>query len=441
MSPKLLEMAQRAVRLAMRSGADEAAAVVSRSRGVSIEWRDGKLERAQEATQRSLAAEVYVDGRFGASSTNDLRPEALASFLADAVTSTRLLEPDPHRGLPEAKQYGGRIELDLDLDDPAQPLLTPEQRLDEANKLEVLIREQPEKAPIVSTATGTSDRRAESARVHSNGFEGCRAGTSFARWCEVTLKDADGRRPTGEGFCSRRHLDELIENHEIARQAHTRAIAQLGAGKLPTGRYTIVVENSAMGRLVGALLGPLSGAALQQHRSVWEGRLNTTIAHSRLTLISDPHRPRGMGSALWDGDGFPSHRRPIVDKGQLRTYFIDQYYGRKLRVDPTTGMLFNLDWQYGDRSRPELIADVNNGLYINRFLGGNSNETTGDISLGCAGQVIRNGELAEAVQEVNLADNFAEMWKRLAAVGADPDLDRASSCPTCVFEGVQLSGA
>ena len=176
----LLEAAHQAAKLAQAHGADEAKVSVSRSRGVDIEWRDGKLERVQERTRRSLSAEIYADGRYSASSTSDLRPEALDVFLKDAVGMTKLLEPDVHRGLPDAERYQGRADVDLQLADPGQQNMTSEQRLALAEQLEQMVRDKAGDLPIVSVATNVSDTHGRSARVHTNGFEGVREGTSFS---------------------------------------------------------------------------------------------------------------------------------------------------------------------------------------------------------------------------------------------------------------------
>jgi PmbA protein len=179
---------------------------------------------------------------------------------------------------------------------------------------------------------------------------------------------------------------------------------------------------------------------LQQKRSLWDGRLGTQIASPLLTIHDDPWRVRGLGSALWDGDGFATRPRPIIEAGVLSTYLIDDYYARKMGVAPTGGSTHNFVWRYGDKGLSALVADVGEGVYIDRFLGGNSNETTGELSLGCAGRVIRGGQLAEPVTEVNLAGHFGALWEALVAVGNDPDPNSSSGAPTCVFEGIQLSG-
>ena len=84
------QVARDAVAAALKGGAREAAATINRSRDVSVEWRDGKVERVSEATRRSLALQLYVDGRYAQLQSSDLRPEALATFIADGIAMTRV---------------------------------------------------------------------------------------------------------------------------------------------------------------------------------------------------------------------------------------------------------------------------------------------------------------------------------------------------------------
>ena len=437
---QLLELAHEAGRKARALGADEARVAISRARGVEVEWRDGQVERVQERTRRGLSVELFVDGRYAAMSTNDLRPEAVDRFLAEAVAMTRLLEPDPHRCLPDPARYTGRADVDLQLCDASQAEVTSDARRALAAELEARVREGAGDLPIVSVSSGVDDDWGESARIHTNGFEGWREGTHFSRSVQVTLKEPDGRRPMGWSYTVRRFQADLDAPEKIALEARERARLQLGAGKLSTGRYTVVVDPKATPRLLGAFLAPISGAALQQKRSLWDGKLGAQIASKLLTIHDDPWRVRGLGSALWDGDGFATRPRPIIEAGVLSTYLIDDYYARKMGVAPTGGSTHNFVWAYGDRALSGLVADVGEGVYIDRFLGGNSNETTGELSLGCAGRVIRGGQLAEPVTEVNLAGHFGALWEALVAVGNDPDPNSSSGAPSCVFEGVQLSG-
>ncbi len=201
-----------------------------------------------------------------------------------------------------------------------------------------------------------------------------------------------------------------------------------------------MLDNRAAGRLVGFLAGPLSAASLQQRRSFYEGKRGTQVGSALLTLADEPLLPRGLGSRLFDGEGIAARRLPIFEAGVLRNYYVDTYYGRKLKLDPTTGGRSNLAWGLGPKSKLELIADAKNGFYVTSFLGGNSNGTTGDFSLGVSGFRIRGGRIAEPVAEMNVAGNHLELWQRLVAVGNDPFPYSALRTPTLVFEGVQFAG-
>jgi PmbA protein len=203
----------------------------------------------------------------------------------------------------------------------------------------------------------------------------------------------------------------------------------------------MVVEARAAGKLVGQLLGPMHGASLQQQRSFLEGRLGQAIGSPLLDLRDDPLVRRGFGSRHFDGEGLAARPRPVVEQGVLSSWFIDTYYGRKLGLAPTSGRPSNLLWRCGDRPRQALLAEVGEGLLVTGFLGGNSNGTTGDFSLGVRGFRIRRGQLAEPIGEMNVSGNHRELWHRLVAVGDDPYPYSSIRTPTLVFEGLQFSGA
>jgi len=436
----LTEIAHDVVALARRKGAQDAAVRAYREREVSVEWRDGKVQKVQEATTRGVSVQLFVDGRFAAVSTRDLRPQGLDAFLADSVAMTRALAPDPFRALPEPALYAGQAKLDLEIDDPAQQALAAERRREMAQAIEAAAREVPGADAILSVTGAVSDTRSEAVRVHSNGFEGAHAETAFSSSVQVSVKDPDGRRPEDYAYASVRRLQDLPALAETGADGARRALRRVGARKGESGAATLVLDNRAAGRLVGFLAAPLSGASLQQRRSFLEGKLGAPVGSPLFTLADEPLLPRGLGSRLFDAEGISAKRLPVFDKGVLRNYYVDTYYGRKLKLDPTTGGRSNLSWGLGTRSKEQLVADAKDGFFVTSFLGGNSNGTTGDFSLGVSGFRIRSGQPAEPVSEMNIAGNHLELWRRLVAVGDDPFPYSPMRTPTLVFEGVQFAG-
>jgi PmbA protein len=439
-SEPLIDIARRAAALARARGAAEAAAGLYRARHVEVAWRDGKLEKVTEATTRGLGLDLYVDGRYAAVSTSDLRPEALERFVADSVALARTLAPDPHRRLPDPARYAGQAQVELELCDPTYGALDAGARREAARAVEEAARAVKGAEAILSVSTGVSDTQGESVLVHTNGFEGSRRSTDFWVSAEVAVKDPDGRRPEEYASSGARHRADVEAPEVVGRRAGERAVARLGAVKGASGVGRLAVDARASGRLVGALFGPLSAGALQQKRSFLEGKLGAEVGSRLLEIRDDPHVRRGLGSRLYDGEGLAAHPFPVFEGGVLRSYYVDTYYGRKLGMAPTTGRSSNLAWTLGARSQAELLRELGEGVLVTGFLGGNSNSTTGDFSLGLRGFAVRGGELREPVGEMNVSGNHLELWGRLAAVGNDPYRYSPLRTPTLVFDGVQLAG-
>jgi PmbA protein len=439
-SESLLDLTRAATTLALKKGASEAAGGAWQARHVEVSWRDGKIEKVSEATTRGLALDLYVDGRYVSVSTSDLRPEALERFVEDSAALARKLAPDPFRRLPEPALYRGQAKLDLQLEDTSHGALDSGTRRRLAEELEVAARAVPGADRILSVTTGVSDTRAESVLVHTNGFEGSRRGTDFWLSADVSVKDPDGRRPEESAASGSRFREELEPAADVGRRAAERALGRIGSVKGGSAVMTMAVDARCAGRIVAALLGPLGAAAIQQKRSYLEGKLGASVGSPLLDLTDDPLVVRGLGSRLYDGEGIAARPFRVFEGGVVRSYYVDTYYGRKLGIPPTTSRTSNLAWKLGPRSQRELLADLGEGILVTGFLGGNSNGTTGDFSLGVRGFRVRGGAVAEPVGEMNVSGNHLELWKRLSAVGNDPYRYSAMQTPTLVFEGVQLAG-
>jgi len=427
-----------AIEMARAAGADDAWASASRSNGVEVEVRDGQVEKLQESTSRGLSIRVYVDGRYATYRTSDLRPEPLRAFVRDAVAMTRALEPDPFREIPDPALYEGRSDVDLELHDPAVLQLTPDQRLGWCMEM---AEECARHDRVVSATVSVSGGHSLVASASSNGFSGHHERTSHWRGGSVTMRDEGDARPAGSFYAGARHLADVPDAREIGRRALAEAVRRLGATQGPTRRTTMVVDPRVAGRLIGLLLGPATARAFSQRRSFWQGRVGERVLAERLTIVDEPLRVRGLGSRYYDGEGIAARTLPIVEAGALTHLFVDTYYGRKAELAPTTGGASNLVVAPGERDLEAIVRDVPEGCLVTGWLGGNSDGTTGDFSLGLRGHTIEGGRIGGPVQEMNVTGDLISLFAGLVEVGNDPWPWSSREVPTLVFEGAQLSGA
>jgi len=441
MSTDLKETSERCIKIALSSGAKEAAVAAHSTREVSVQWRDGRVEEVTEATTRGVTVHLYVDERYSVVTSSDLRPDALQEFIANAVTMTRTLAKDPFRSLPDPKLYEGRPTLDLELLDDSLGKITHAQRRAKAKEIEDSARSVKDSSAIVSVTTTVNDSRSIVHRFHSNGFSGSHEATHFSASAEVSVKDTDGRRPEGWSSVVAHRQASLPSLPDQGRDACERALARRGSKRTNSGVLSMAVENRVAGRLFHALLAPLSGGQLQQKRSFLDGKLGQSIGSGVLTWMDDPLIPGGLGSRLFDSEGISAKALPIIEKGELKNYFIDTYYGKKLKHPPTTGGPSNARFALGSESQAGLLRQMKDGILVTGFIGGNSNGTTGDFSLGIQGFLVRSGQIAQPVSEMNISGNLGDIFRHLVAVGNDPYPFSSFSTPTLLFEGIHFSGA
>jgi PmbA protein len=256
----------------------------------------------------------------------------------------------------------------------------------------------------------------------------------------VTAKEEGERRPEDYACSVARHFADLASAPKVGEEAARRAEERIGSGKVSSKPMTLLVENRAAPRLVASLVGPLAGGALQQHRSCFEGRLGQTLGSPLLSLVNEPLLPRALGSRTYDSEGLAVRRQPVFTDGRLDSYFIDVYYGRKTGLPPTTGSISNLLLTPGSQTLEELIGDIEEGILVTSFLGGNSNPATGDFSFGVSGSYIKGGALIRPVSEMNITGSHLTLWRQLDAVGNDPYPWSPLRIPSLLFDNVQFSG-
>ncbi|HEX7707265.1 MAG TPA: TldD/PmbA family protein [Thermoanaerobaculia bacterium] len=436
----MLAIAKSCITIAEKAGAKEAAARAYRVRDVSLDYRDGNVEKISESTTRGVNLQLFVAGRYSSVSTSDLRPEALSTFITDSIAMTKAIAADPFRSLPDPELYKGQSEIDLQLEDPKYASISADDGKKLAKVAHDAARAVDGNESILSVTASFSSNLVEDWRVTSNGFSGKNRATSYFVSAQVSAKDSDGRRPEDFDYAGSRGWAGLGDAAAIGTRAAQRTLRRLGAKKGASEEMAIIVDHRATGRLLGMLNGALQGASLQQRRSFLEGRLGQELFSPLLSITDDPLIPRAFGSRKFDSEGIAAKPRVIFDKGVLKSYYLDTYYARKLKMEPTSGSLSNLSWKLGDKSQQQLIADVGEGLLITGFLGGNSNSGTGDFSVGVAGFRIREGAIAEPLSEMNLSGNHLDFWKKLVAVGNDPFPYSALRSPSVVFENVSIAG-
>jgi PmbA protein len=213
----------------------------------------------------------------------------------------------------------------------------------------------------------------------------------------------------------------------------------------------VVFDPRVGGSLVGHLLGAITGAAIARKTSFLLGREKEPVFAENIVIRDDPHRPRGLRSKPFDGEGLPTRARELVSAGRVTGWLLDSASARQLGLEPTGhatrgiggapgASATNVDLLAGSVSKAELIADIRQGVYVTELIGQGVNPVTGDYSRGAAGFLVENGKITVPVAEITIAGNLLDMFRALVPAD-DLELRRAVNVPTLRIDGMTVAGA
>jgi PmbA protein len=433
-------IAEWAVEYALKSGASEVTASVNGDKSLEIVLVDDAIEKLQESNQKSLTINLYCNNRYSSHSTNDLREESMKKFIEEAVKMTNYLAKDEARSLPDRKYYPDKnlLSRDLELNDSTFNTVEFKNKLDLLKNVYGSIKGKSDK--IINVTSYYYDSLSKGVLVHSNGFSGETESTYYSVYASVAANDPNGGKPSSGEGCSVRHLKDMMNPADIANKALERTLGRIGQKKIASGVYKMLVENQSGWSPMGTLLRAMGGRSLQQKNSYLEGMLGKKVASEKLTVTDNPFLKKGMGSRHFDSEGLAAQQKEIITNGILNAYYINDYYGKKLSMDPFTGFSSNLIYKPGNKSMKELVKMTDKGILVTEFLGGNFNSTTGDFSNGIAGFYIENGEIKFPVNEMNISGNAKDLWAKLIEVGNDPYLNSSNQTPSFLFDKIDFSG-
>ena len=443
----LSDLTHQLIEIARKAGVDAADVIAVDGTSVSIDVRGGVLEHAERSEGIDIGLRVLVGKRQACVSSSDTKPDTLRQMAERAIAMAREAPEDPHAGLADPAQLARDTDTSaLDLYDPSDEP-DPAMLQDQAARAEAAALRNAGISQVQSASAGYSRRRVHLAAT--NGFSAGYARTDRGLSCVAITGTGTGMERDYD-YDSRVFQADLRDADAIGTRAAQRAVERAGARRPKTGAYPVLFDERISGALIGHLLQATNGAAIARGSSWLRDALGAQVLPKGLSVIEEPHRPRVIGSRLYDAEGLPTARRAIIDDGVLTGWTLDLANARKLGMDstanaarstgaPPSPSLTNVAMTQGTATRDDLIAQMGAGLLVTSMIGSTINPNTGDYSRGAAGFWVENGAIAYPVNECTVAGNLRDMLMTLIpANDAQPHLSRV--IPSLLVEGLTLAG-
>jgi len=418
--PELKDVVSRALDSARRAGATQAEADASLQQGLSVSVRLGEVETVEYQRDRALGITVYCGHRKGSASTGDLSAQSVEDMVAKACAIARHTAEDECAGLADPALLQTQFR-DLHLDFPWE--LSADAAVELARECEAAGRAVDTR---LSNSEGASVSSQRGVRVYGNthGFLAGDCGTSHSLSC-VLLAQVGEDMQRDYWYTSARDPRDLEAAELVGRRAGQRAIARLGARRLPTGPAQVVLAPEVARGFIGHFIGAIRGSAQYRKASFLLGTAGQRIFPEWVQMHERPHLLKGVASSNFDSEGVRTVDRELVRDGIVDGYLLGSYSARKLGLVSTghAGGLHNLmvDASVDRPDQASLLQRMGRGLLVTELMGQGVNGVTGDYSRGATGFWIEGGEIAYPVHEVTIAGNLRNLFAGLQAIGSDVD--------------------
>lgn len=434
------------VEAAVKAGVDAADVLYVGDAATNVQVRLGALEDVTRSEGEEIGLRVFVGTQSASVSSSDLSDAALGALVERAAAMARQAPEDPYAGLaPAERLLRGDLPM-IDSDDGADP--SPAELKDGALAVEDAARAVT--GVTNSDGGGVSAGRTVIALASSAGFARGYSASGYGIWASV-LAGTGGDMQRDHASHSARHYADLDSPDAVGRLAGERTVKRLNPGRLASGAMPVVFDPRVGSALVVSLLGAMNGPAIARRHSFLIGREDEALFAKDIVIVDDPHRPRGLKSKPFDGEGVATAPRRLVDAGRVTGWLMTAASARQLGLDvtghavrgvggPPGAGATNVHLEPGAVSPAELMAGITRGLYVTDLIGHGANAVTGDYSVGASGFLIDKGEIATPVAEITIAGNLVDMYRNLAPAN-DLEHRRTINVPTLRIEGMTVAGA
>lgn len=396
------------------SDADETELHITSTRQALTRFANNTIHQNVEDRSVSLSVRTVYGGRTARATTNKLDAESIARCVRECAALARHSPVDPHlQPMPGPQQYAQVTRWH-----EATAAAGPSERAAGVRKM-IAEAEQAKLTSAGILATGESFQ----CLMNSRGlFASYRDTNSEA---SVTMM-----APTSSGWAK---LDSPnvadLDVQAMAARAARKAVESADPIVVDPGRYTVILEPSAVLDVIGWMFYDFGGVSVAEKRSFLTDRVGTKLFGENITIHDDVRHPRQLG-APFDGEGVPRQSLPLVERGVARNLVYAQKTAQQAGV-AATGHGFPLPNEMGEApmnivveggttSLDEMVASTERGIYVTRLWYIREVDPYAKIMTGMTRDgtfLVENGKITRGVRNFRFNESLVEMLSNVESLG------------------------
>lgn len=404
---------------------EEIEVYIEKHSALSIETYQGELEKYELAQTGGISVRGLKNGKMGYAYSENISEESIEELIQIAVDSHQYIDSEDiqflHDGSGEYREIPKETK-DFDT-------ISTEEKIQMLLKMERMIREREDR---VFTVTGAySEYKGYDVIANTKGLYKEDIHESGMIYSYLLVKEGEEMNG-GVGYQKLKNFSEICLE-QVVTEAVRRATGALGANSISSGEYNIIFENLCFSGLLGALESSFSADMVQKGFSLLQGKLGEKIAAESVNLSDDPFLSIAIGQSSFDGEGYPTKQKYLIENGKLNTYMHNLKTAHKDGVSSTGNAdrssykggigigASHLYLEKGKCSLEEMLQKMGEGLLITDLQGLHSglDPISGDFSLPANGYILHEGKLISPVNQITVAGNLFSLLKGIVEIGND----------------------
>jgi PmbA protein len=267
-----------------------------------------------------------------------------------------------------------------------------------------------------------------------------------------TKTEQEGKKPRSAGAFELSHSFDKLDVQKCIDEAAEKTISHLNYKKVPSGKYTIVFSPDAFLSLLGAFSNLFNAQSILDNQSLSTPEsLGSQIASPLLSVADDALHPSNIGIETFDGEGTPTRRINLIDKGVLSSFIHSAGTAKRMNAHPTghanMGSKITVSPHFYHVSGGEkLDAKYNldtaeNVILIDdlQALHAGVQSLQGSFSLPFDGWVVNKG-VKTSVEAATVAGDFRELLNSIVYIEPKEELTNGGVCPRIWVESLSVTG-
>ena len=420
--------------VAKKIGATNASVTIGHSISETVNFRNNNLDESNRSDGLAFSIDTYIGKKKSSISSSNLLDQNLNTLIEKCYETTKITPEDEFNSLPDQNLLADSLK-NLNIYDDTH--IENDKKIDYLKELESAASEDKK---IVNTESSFTEKKSNFILANSDGFCSGYKTSSFTASCVAVAKDETSMERDYE-YSSKRYLDDIKEPKSLGKIACHQTIRKLSPKKIGSEKLSVIFDKRIAKGMLSAFASAISSSAIARGTSFLKDQLNEQIFSNSINIIDKPDIIKGLGSKNFDSEGVKSDTINLVKEGVLKSYLVDSYNGRKLNLKSNgrSGGTTNLYFENGNQSYDELLKMNSKCIYITETIGHGSNLVTGDYSVGATGFLVENGQFKYPINEITIAGNFKDMFKRIFLAN-DLDFEYSTNSPTMMIEGMTVAG-